>query len=159
MAARKPLVITSGQIEQLQSGDTLDATVTEREVISMTNKNASPMTKGAPVYCKTTANQADLAKADAAASSRVMGLVADASISADASGNIQTNGVLVATTGQWDAVAGTTGGLAAGTVYFLSAATAGLLTATAPTSGYITKVGLGLSTTEMLLEQEEPIKL
>ena len=41
---------------------------------------------------------------------------------------------MVATTAQWDAVAGTTGGLAFGANYFLSAGTAGLLTATAPTT-------------------------
>jgi hypothetical protein len=159
MAARKPLVLVSGVMQQLQAGDTLDAVVTEKELVSMTNKNAGTINIGAPTYVKSTATQIDLAKADAAGTARVLGLVADETIAADASGNIQTNGVMTLTTAQWDAVAGTTGGLAAGTIYYLSAATAGLLTATCPTTGYVVPVGCGLSTVAMLIEPEPPIKL
>jgi len=159
MAAKKPLALYSGQLQQLQTGDTLDAEVSGKETVSLTNKNAGTITICQAVYIKSTADQCDLAQADAAGTSDVIGLVADATITADASGSIQTNGVVTATTGQWDAVAGTTGGLAAGTKYWLSAATAGNITATPPTSGYITYVGVGLSTTELLLEPDRAIKL
>ena len=127
MAQRKPLVMNSGQIEQLQSGDTLDAVVTEVDLISRTNNNASPIVIGAPVYPDGNGT-VDIAQADASGTVEVLGLVQETSIAAAASGYIQTDGILTATTGQWDAVAGTTGGLTAGTVYWLDPDTAGLLT-------------------------------
>lgn len=160
MALRKPLVINAGSIEQIQSGDTLDAVVTEIDVVSMTNNNVSPIIIGAPVYCES-ASKIDLAKADATGTKDVFGLVKDVSIAASASGNIQTDGILVATTAQWDAVAGTTGGLAAGTIYYLSATTAGEVTATAPITGgqFVVRVGLALSATELEISISQPIKL
>ena len=160
MAARKPLVLVAGQIQQLQSGDTLDASTTEVDVISMTNKEASPVVIGAPVYVSG-AGQVKKAKADAIGTAKVLGLMTPASTNADAAGNVQTNGVLVATTTQWDAVAGTTGGLTAGATYYLSKDTAGLLTETAPTAvgELVTKVGEALSTTELMINPEPPILL
>jgi len=141
MALRKPLVINAGQIEQIQAGDTLDAVVTEIDVVSMTNNNANSIVIGAPVYCESAGN-VDLAQADA-------------------SGSIQTDGVLAATTAQWDAVAGTTGGLAAGTIYYLSAVDVGEITATAPTTGgqFVVRIGLALSATELEISISQPIKL
>lgn len=160
MALRKPLVINAGQVEQIQAGDTLDAVVTEVDVVQLTNNNASAIVIGAPVYCES-AGQVDLAKADASATVQALGLVKDTSITASASGNIQTDGVLAATTVQWDAVAGTTGGLTAGAIYYLSAATAGELTETAPTTGgqFVVRVGIALSTTEMEITFSPPILL
>lgn len=160
MALRKPLVMNSGQIEQLQSGDTLDAIVAEVDVVSLTNNNASPIVIGNAVYTDA-ASGVDLAKADASGTIEVLGLVADTSIAAAASGTIQTDGILSATTGQWDAIAGTTGGLTAGAIYYLSAATAGELTETAPSTGgqYVVRVGKAISTTEMEISISQPIKL
>jgi len=160
MALRKPLVINAGQIEQIQSGDTLDAVVAEVDVVTLTNNNASPIVIGAPVYSDSD-NKVDLAKADASGTVQTFGLVRDTSIAAAASGEIQTDGILSASTGQWDAVAGTTGGLTAGAVYFLSATTAGELTETAPTTGgqYVVRAGLALSTTEMEISFTQPILL
>jgi hypothetical protein len=68
---------------------------------------------------------------------------------------------LTATTGQWDAVTGGSGGLVANTVYYLDAATAGKLTATAPTTAgqYVVEVGMALSTTELLIKTRTPILL
>lgn len=160
MAAKKPLVITAGQIEQLQAGDTLDAAVTEVDVVSKTNDNASPITIGQPVYQKSDGD-VDLGRANAQGTVQLVGLVKDASISAAGSGLIQTDGVLVASTGDWDAVTGGSGGLTAGSPYYLSAATAGFLTATAPstTGQFVVRVGLALSTTELDISIEPPIKL
>lgn len=160
MAAKKPLVITSGRIEQLQAGDTLDASVTEVDVVNKTNDNAGAIVIGAPAYQKTN-GAVDLGRANASGTVQLVGLVKDVSIAAAGSGNIQTDGVLVATTTQWDAVTGQSGGLTTGSPYYLSAATAGRLTTTAPTAAgeFVVRVGLALSTTELDISVEPPIKL
>jgi hypothetical protein len=76
-------------------------------------------------------------------------------------GNIISAGILVATTIQWDAVAGTTGGLVFGTRYFLDPATVGKMTATPPaTTGQCNVlIGIALSTTELELQIASPILL
>ncbi len=160
MAQRKPLVIVAGEIQQMQSGDTLDAAVSEVDIATLTNNNASPIVIGNAVYTDA-ASGVDLAQADAASTSEVVGLVKDASISAAASGDIQTDGVLTATTGQWDAVAGTTGGLTAGTVYYLDPSTAGDITETAPTSvgQVVVRIGKAISTMVMEISVLEPVLL
>jgi hypothetical protein len=160
MAARKPLVIVSGQVQQLQAGDTLDASVSEVDVVSKVNDNAGSIVIGTPVYVKSNGN-VDKGRANASGTVQLLGLVKDASIAAAATGIIQTDGVLTATTGQWDAVTGGSGGLTPGTVYYLDAATAGLLTTTAPTTvgQYVVRVGLATSTTEMDISIDPPILL
>ena len=160
MAARKPLVINSGQIEQLQAGDTLDASVSEVDVVSKTNDNAGSIVIGTPVYVKSNGN-VDKGRANASGTVQLLGLVKDASVAAAASGIIQTDGILAATTGEWDAVTGGSGGLTPGSRYFLDPSTAGLLTTSAPTSAgnFVVSVGLAISTTEMDISIEPPIKL
>lgn len=146
MAARKPLVLNAGQVEELQGADTLDAVVSEVDVISRTA--TSTLVPGEVVYSDSNTS-VEKANANADATAKPIG-VATAGITAASSGTIQTNGILTLTTGEWDAVAGTTGGLTAGTQYFLSGTTAGALTATAPsTSGhYVLPILVALSTTE-----------
>jgi hypothetical protein len=154
MAVKKPLVLNNGQIEQLQSSDSL-ATA---ESLQLTNNNAGSIVIGTPVYV-VAVDAVDKARANATGTKDVFGLVADTTIAAAATGGIQTDGVLTATTGQWDAVAGTTGGLTFNTRYYLSQATAGLLTATAPSSGWVQEVGIALSTTEMKIDIKANVKL
>ena len=153
MANRKPLVFgTDGFPEELPASDTLDAAVTEKDLFTGTNANAGSIVIGAPVYQKTTAGQVDLARANASGTFFVIGLVADTSIASSATGKIQTDGVLTATTAQWDAVVVSgSGGLVAGTKYYLDSATAGkLLAGTVPGSGnYLFFVGTALSTTDL----------
>lgn len=154
MAVQKPLVIINGQIQQIPSGDTLSAASSEVDVVSKTNDNAGAITIGTPVYVK--ANGAvDKANSAAAGTAKVLGLVKDASISASGAGFIQTDGVLAATTGAWDTVTGGSGGLTAGSIYYLST-TAGQLTTTAPSGAgqYVMKVGLAISTTEMEIDTD-----
>lgn len=105
-----------------------------RRFKSLINDNGSTIVIGAPVYLKSTAGHCDLAKADAASTGTVFGLVADTSILTTVAGKVQTEGEITLTTAQWDTICGTSGGLAAGTVYYLSAATAGKLTSTAPSA-------------------------
>ena len=160
MAQRKPLVMVNGQVQQLQSGDTLDAVTTEVDLVSRTNNNAGSIVIGAPVYPDGNGT-VDEAQANASGTVQVLGLVQDTSIAAAASGYIITDGILTATTGQWDAVAGTTGGLTAGTVYYLDPSTAGMITATAPTTvgQYVVRLGVALSTTELEISIQQPVLL
>lgn len=146
MASQKPLVIIAGQIQQLPAGDTLSAASAEVDVVTLTA--GATVVKGCPAYISA-AGAFNKANAAAAGTAKVIGFAA-AGISSASSGSIQTDGILACTTGEWDAVAGTTGGLAAGTEYYL-AATAGLISATAPSGSgnYVVKVGTAISTTEL----------
>jgi predicted RecA/RadA family phage recombinase len=148
MTLRKPLVCVNGQIQQIQSGDTLD--ITGEGSVTLTNNEATSLVICTPVYIDA-ADGVKKAKADASGTMKVFGLVKSASIEASASGEIQVENVLTATTEQWDTVAGTTGGLTAGTTYYLSATIAGEITATAPTTTaqYVVPVGVAISTTEL----------
>lgn len=160
MALRKPLVVNAGQLQQLQAGDTLDAPQSGGDVVVLTNDEVGAIVIGTPVYADTN-DGVKKAKADAGATKSVIGVVKTASIAAAGSGEVVINGIVTATTGQWDTAAGTTGGLTANTVYYLSAATSGLLTATAPTTAgqYVVEVGIALSTTELLVRPRQPILL
>jgi hypothetical protein len=158
MTLRKPLVLDgSGRIQQLQSGDTLNAVVAENNTVTQTAD--ATLIAGQVVY-SSAADHINKAKADAAGTVRAIGLVT-AAITSGATGSVQTSGIVVLTTGQWDAVAGTTGGLTYNTPYYLSAATAGLLTPTPPnTAGqFVKEVGLAISTTELLLTTPPEIGL
>lgn len=159
MALRRPLVLNAGQVQQLQAGDTLDAPQGGGDQVVLTNNNAGTLVPGTPVY--TVANDAvDKAKADASATKNVLGLVA-VSITAAAQGPITIGGVLTLTTGQWDTAFGTSGGLTKDVRYFLSATTAGLGTATAPTTvgQYVVELGIAISTTELKVDIKQPILL
>lgn len=160
MPARKPLVIIGGQVQQLPAGDTLDAATSEVDVVSLTNGSASPAPIGTVVYISA-ANTAQPARANASGTTEAFGFVRDTSIAASASGAIQTDGTLTATTTQWDAVTGQTGGLTSGAIYFLSATTAGRLTTTAPSASgeYVVRLGRAISTTALEISVEPPILL
>ena len=162
MTIRTPLVLgADGLPQQLQSGDAISSAVTAVTVRQVTNAEASAaLTIGTPVYA-TAADAVKRAQANAKATSQLAGLCYDNSIAAAGVGNIVSAGILVATTAQWDAVAGTTGGLIFGTRYFLNPTTVGLLTSTVPTTTgqSLTLVGIALSTTELELQIATPILL
>lgn len=153
MALRKPLVINGGQIEQLQSGDTL-AEVEQMQLVA-----DAAITAGNVVYPSAN-DHINKAKADSATTMPPIGM-ATADISNGATGGVQSDGVVTLTTTQWDAIAGTTGGLTFKTIYYLSASTAGAITATAPSTvgQYVQQVGIALSTTEMELRFTQSILL
>lgn len=119
-------------------------------LVPVTNANASPIVLGQPVYV-TDNDTVDLARANALSTSGVLGLVQDNSIAASGTGDVLTSGHLTGSTAQWDAVTGGTGGLTANSIYYLSATTAGRLTATPPsTSGHVVvEVGKAVSTTTL----------
>lgn len=158
MAARIPLVIISGVVQQLPSGDSIIGL--GADTIELTNNNAGSAVIGMPVYSDAD-DDFDLALADAAATYLVIGLVFDTTILTTASGLVQVNGILTATTAQWDAVTGETGGLTVGARYFLDPTTEGNLTqtATTTTTEYVVPVGRALSTLKMAILIETAVLL
>jgi hypothetical protein len=154
MTVKKPLVITGGQIEQLQSGDTLDMNNTVNRVFN------SAATIGQPVYSVSGTN-VDLAQANAQGTIRVIGLTLSTAVNAANPGDVLIDGKLTATTTQWDAVTGQSGGLTPGVNYFLNPANPGQLTVTAPSTvgEFVVRVGYALSATEFEIEIGQPIKL
>jgi hypothetical protein len=157
MALKKPLVLTNGLPEQLQSGDTLDATINTADEVVLTNGGGSSAPPGSPVYISA-ANTFQLSRANASGTAKVVGFTT-ASIAAAATGAVRKDGTLSLPTGQWDTITGGTGGLTAGSDYYLSEATAGRLTATAPTTGWVLPVGTALSTTDFEIQIGLSIKL
>ncbi len=157
MATVKALVLKNGQIEQQQPGDTLAGPVEEVDVVSLQATVA--LTAGNPVYSDGSGS-CDKAKADAAGTKDVIGF-ATADVPISTSGSIQTDGVLNLTTTQWDAIAGTTGGLTAGSWYYLDDTTAGNITDTAPTTpgDFVCPLGIALSTEDLLIMFNPTIKL
>ena len=156
MAVKIPLVIGgNGLPQQLQSTDSIVVPTTTTDIRTATNANAGAIVIGATVYASA-AGSIDKARANAAGTSVVVGLVYDVSIAAAGVGNYAVAGFMNATTTQWDAVAGTTGGLAAGTRYFLDPATAGKMTSVPPTTvgQTIVLIGIGLSTTDLELNPQ-----
>jgi hypothetical protein len=146
MASKKPLVLnTDGSIEQLQSGDSLNATVNEVDVVSMT-VGTGGVTAFDAVYVSA-ADTIIKAKADSGSTKNVLGL-ALTTASAAASVSVQTNGVVVGMSG-----------LTAGALYYLSGGTAGALTTTAPTTGWVVQLGIAISTTSLYLDPQPSIKL
>lgn len=156
MAIKKPLVLMSGELAQIQSGDNINTPVTQL----VTNGEASPIVIGQPVYVFS-ANTVKLARANNANQKKILGLVADTSIAAAASGYVQTNGLLTATTAEWDAVTGQVGGLTPQTTYYLDAANAGKLVTTPPSGSgeYVAPVGQAVSSTDFEIKIGTTIRL
>lgn len=133
-------------------GRVTSGTVAATNVVTdvATNGEASDMVICRAVYVSGPGT-VKLANANAFPTTNVVGLVAEASVASSASGSIAVAGVLEATTTQWDIVTGQTGGLTSGSTYFLSAATNGAITSTAPGSGHIVPVGVAISPTKLRL--------
>lgn len=161
MAVRIPLVIVNGQIEQLQSGDTLS--VASQFAISQTNGESSvALVIGMPVYPNGTADTVKRAEANSSSTQKVAGLWASTSTAASGSGSMQYGGVLVATTVQWGAViTGAPSGLTAGAQYYLDAATPGYITSTPPTTAgqFVCPIGVALDTTSMSINIQNTVAL
>lgn len=155
MALQKPLVIIGGQIQELPAGDDLNASAVGGESITMSNASAGPVTLGQLMYISG-ADAVDLAQANAAGTQKAVGMVSEASIAAAATGKIQTDGFITST--DWTPVAGSAT-LTPGAEYFLSASTAGQMTATAPSAAgeYVRRVGVAKSATDFLLEIDQSV--
>jgi len=162
MAVRIPLVVdAAGDIEQLPGTDTLDSN-TSRNLFTITNGNAGPLPICTPVYMTTTAGEVDEADASAAATARTLIGLLNETIASAATGLVVLDGILTATTGEWDTVivgAGV-GGLTAGSWYFLSD-TAGEIDTVPPTGSpkLVIKIGIAVSVTELDIQLHQSIKL
>jgi len=118
------------------------------------------LTAGTPVSINASNGEAVKAQGSSAALANCAGLVR-APASAGDRAVCQYGDVLELTAEQWDAVTGGSGGLTPNARYYVSAATAGLLTDTAPVGEgtFVSPVGLALSATEMLVSFAAPIAL
>lgn len=125
---------------------------------TMTNAEASGIAIGQPVYVFSGDN-VKKGIANATGTRRIIGLVSDSTINAAASGNIAITGLMTATTGQWDAVTGQTGGLTPDAIYYLDNATAGKMTSSAPSTGWVCPLGIALSTTRFKINIGSTVKL
>jgi hypothetical protein len=114
----------------------------------------STMLAGTPVYVKSNGH-IDAAKADVLPASGAIGLLY-ADVSAGHTGYYLTEGRVTRT--NWTLITGTDL-LTPGEMYFISAATAGRLVTTAPTSGYVVRAARATSTQTLDIEVEEPIRL
>ncbi len=155
MSVKKPLVITNGQIEQLQPGDRIDL----GNAVSKKNINVGAMIVGQPVFVS--GADCDLAQANDGAKVRVVGLVMDATVAPLDQASIMATGILTATQAEWDAVGGIVSGLVTGTDYYLDPTNPGMLVDTPPTAPgkYVVHVGVALSSTQMKISIEQPVKL
>jgi hypothetical protein len=164
MAARIPLIIKEGEIQQLQAGDTLDASQVEIETVTLANGEANALVICTVVYSDAD-DSAKRAIATAVATSEVVGFATAATVAAGQPATVQTSGAIAATTGQWDAMAAAadsqSGGLTVGTVYYLDETTAGKYTKTGTDTvgSALVRLGIAISTTEMLIGINEPILL
>ncbi|NPB00307.1 MAG: hypothetical protein GXO10_02935 [Crenarchaeota archaeon] len=157
MALRKPLVLVDGILSQLPAGDTLDATITDEAVISMTNGSAATtFLTGQPVYISG-ADLVNLGIANSLATSEIIGLCYQ-DIPPGISGNILARGYL--TLSDWTNIIGTAA-LVPGTVYYLDPDTAGMLTSTPPVKSkyYLVRIGRALNTTTLEVVPRAPIAL
>ncbi len=165
---KKPLVLgDDGLPRQIRANEILDASVKEVDQVALVNGEASTVNIGQPVYVSGN-NTTKLAKADGVTTKNALGIVSEQAIINGASGNIQTDGQIVATKLQWDSVLGLTAdpvgnpngtGLTAGAMYYLSETVAGQLKSTPPASGWIQRIGIAVSDTVLDLSISEPIGL
>lgn len=160
MVARRPLILIDGQIAQLPASDTIDAPSSEVDVLLLNNGGVTAAPICSPVYISGS-GAFSLARANAGATEAAIGLVKDASVAAAANGAVQTDGLFTATTAEWDVVTGGSGGLSPGSLYFLSAATAGRITTTAPTASgsYVRAIGRAISESALEISIQPSILL
>lgn len=147
MATRKPLVLVSGEIQQLQSGDTLGGT-SETGQLSQTNGDAATTAIGDIMYISGS-DEVSKAKADASGTTHAVA-VALAVVASAGTGVFQFNGIVTGLSG-----------LTPGATYYLSAATKGLMTTTPPSTvgQYVVKLGKAVSATEFNFNPEVAILL
>lgn len=156
---RKPLVLIDGEFVAMPSGDVVDPASlpasSSPATVQMTNGNAGALVIGTPVYCKSNGD-ADKGSTSNADSAELVGLVSDTTIASAAVGNVQTSGQLSASTAQWDALLGTTGGLTPGSDYFLN--TSGSMGVN-PSGPRAVKCGKALSTQKFLIRIEPSVQV
>lgn len=157
MAIRKPLVITNGNLEQLQAGDNLAPIP---NTLQLLNDKSVQIEAGSPI-CIELANIANTTKITDVNRKDAIALAINI-IPPNEINTFQVDGVLTLTTTQWDIVTEETGGLIPGAVYFLSeSVTSGRISRTPPviTGNYIVRIGIAVNSTDFEIMIGTPIKL
>lgn len=144
---KKPLVLTNGEIEQLQPGDSLSPG------LILTNEDIIDLPVCAPVFISS-ANK--IKHADGTTNPNVIGLLTQPTI-INAQGAVQTNNKITALTTDWDLLTGQTGGLTPGAIYYLGSV--GGLTIVIPTTGFLVRLGIAVNSTDFEIKISRPIKL
>jgi hypothetical protein len=124
------------------------------------NTDVANMSIGCPVYLDTVGGGVKQAIANSATTRVIFGLVLDATLSINTTGNIITKGFIKAPTAAWDIITGGSGGLVVGT-YYLSDSVTGNLTTTAPTTtgSWVVKVGVATNATNFMLNPSFGVRL
>lgn len=166
MPSYKPLVLINGGIAQLPSGDTLSASQSGGDIISVVNDPGGAALKpGMPVYLSSGSGgfmRVSAAKANAIGTSQVIGLIKDTiDIGTSVPATIIINGIL---NQDWTNVIGTET-LAIGLRYYLSKDSAGHMVSEADIGTYtdypncLVYIGIAINDAELLLNIELPIAL
>jgi len=155
MTARRPLVYIDGTKYVLPAGDVISGDVQNLNITApMTNNDAVTITKGMPLYIHSSGNVRRAINTSLAAS-KVCGLCYDASVVSGGSAIVQVSGQLELAV--WTSITGTAA-LTPDAYYFLDS-TSGRLTESPPTTGFITLVGIALTTTKLDIRINDPIQL
>jgi hypothetical protein len=159
--ARKPLVFDDNKnIQQLQPGDIIAATVSGGDNYPMLNSSGGTIIAGSAVSCNTALGhivKADGQSSATVAQARVMGLLLETAAAAETKTVMQA-GNMVLSTGEWDILTGDSGGLVLGP-YYLDTGIPGVITSSPPSTGYVVKIGEGIKDDTMFINIEQPIKL
>jgi hypothetical protein len=134
--------------------DSYNIDITSIPLTSFSAESDDEVILGQPVYLKSNMHVA-LAQANSAAPSKMDGLVVVGASPTFAAKYISEGQV---TRQDWTPITGTEQ-LTPGATYFLSAAEAGKLTTTAPTTGYIARVGKAQSSISLDIEIAQTIRL
>lgn len=122
--------------------------------------SGATMPPGTPV-CQSQDDDGTILPANAgdADTAYVVGILTGAGVEGNAV-LTQFAGPLTLTTAEWDIITGDSGGLSRNTAYFLDTSD-GKLTTTAPAGGgdFVTPVGVGISTTDMLIRPGLPAEV
>lgn len=109
---------------------------------------------GQPGFVVLATGLAGLSRGNAAGTAPVAGIAVQAAAIGDPV-YLRYSGPVTLTTDQWDAIAGTEGGLVVNDYYYVSSAAAGFLTSTKPSAGgtFATAVGLAIAAGTLLVGQ------
>lgn len=123
----------------------------------VTNASPSAIAKLSPVVLSGSSSVV-LANGSSLALSRVLGLAMSA-IAPGTIGGVRRDGSISGTATEWDAIAGSNGGLVPGSFYFLNTSEAGKITSSPPNNGQLVKLGIAKSSTELILDISDPVGL
>lgn len=129
-------------------------------IFSRANEDYVNIAKCQPVFAYSSSSVRRALATESSAAWKVIGLSINTVLQSGI-GNFQGEGVLTATTAEWDAVTGDVGGLVPNKTYFLSSTQVGKITLVPPSNpgDYLCRIGVGHSSTSMYIDLGLCIKL